>query len=373
MRSAKLRKRDGRYYARYYDGDRPEGDRRCVRSLKTTRKDVAESRIVERRRKFKAGDWNPWTDNGGPEPLSLSDAKDEFLQAKEPTVTERTHGTYQQQLEAWIGDCPAGLMLRDVQPDHIRRYIHASDIAQSTRRKRWRHVKAFLNWSVKAGHLSAERNPLDDVEAPEKGKQTPAYLTPAQLDRLLEYSEWHEENVEDAAGRSPELGWFRDAVQIALATGLRRGELANLRWDDVDLEEGKIHVRNRREEGHRTKTGAERVVPVRGPALDVLRRRHADREAFAGPVITDEDGQPIKPDRLTKTFKRMVRGAKLKGRDRLNFHSLRHSCGAWLASKGVSERIIQEILGHASTQTTQKYSHVASSAVEGAMQETFGD
>lgn len=89
-------------------------------------------------------------------------------------------------------------------------------------------------------------------------------------------------------------------------------------------------------------------------------------------MITDDDKNPVKPDRMTKTFKRMVRGAKLKGRDRLNFHSLRHSCGAWLASKGVSERIIQEVLGHASTQTTQKYSHVASSAVEGAVEETFG-
>ena len=143
-----------------------------------------------------------------------------------------------------------------------------------------------------------------------------------------------------------------------------------LRWADLNLEDGSIHVRNHRKEGQRTKTGADRVVPVRGPALDVLRRRHANREEFAGPVITDSEG---KPDRMTKTFKRMVRGAKLKGRDRLNFHSLRHSCGAWLASKGVSERIIQEILGHSSTQTTQKYSHVASSAVEGAMEETFGE
>ncbi len=137
------------------------------------------------------------------------------------------------------------------------------------------------------------------ADAPGKDKQTPAYLTLGQLERLLEYTHWHEENVEDAVGRSPELGWLRDAVRIALATGLRRGELANLRWDDVDLEEGQIHVRNRREEGHRTKTGAERVVPVRGPALDVLRGRHANREEFAGPVITDSEGNSIKPDRMT--------------------------------------------------------------------------
>lgn len=106
--------------------------------------DVAEKPVVEKREKFKADDWNPWTDNGGPEPLSLSEAK-------EPTVTERTLGTCEQQLEAWAGECPAGLMLRDVLPDHVRRYIHDASVSQSTRRKRYRHVKAFLNWTEKAG------------------------------------------------------------------------------------------------------------------------------------------------------------------------------------------------------------------------------
>lgn len=370
MRSVKLRKRDGRFYARFYDGDRPEGDRRCVRSLKTTRRDVAEPRVVKKRRKFKAGELDPWTNDGGAKPLSLSEAIDTFLEYKETSVTERTLDTYEQQLEAWADDCPAGIMLRDVQPDHIRRYVHAADVSQSTRHKRYRHVKAFLRWAVKAGHLDDQYNPLSDVEEPETGKTVPAYVTPDQLDRLLEYIDWHAENKEDATGRSPDLQWLRDAVQIAVATGLRRGELLALRWKDVDLEQGQIHVRNR--DGFRTKSGAERVVPVRGPALDVLRRRHAKKEEFDGPVITDREGKPVKPDRVTHTFKRMVRGAKLKNRDRLKFHSLRHSCGAWLASKGVSERIIQEILGHASSRTTQIYSHVASSAVEGAMEETFG-
>lgn len=99
----------------------------------------------------------------------------------------------------------------------------------------------------------------------------------------------------------------------------------------------------------------------------------AEREDdLDGPVFTDRRDLPIKPDRMTKMFKRMARGAKLMGRDCLNFHSLRHSCGAWLADKGISERIIQEILGPSSTQTTQKYSHVASSAVEEAIERVFG-
>ncbi len=332
---------------------------------------MAERRVVEKRRKFKAGDWSPWTAGGGPEPLSLTGAIETFLEAKKPTVTERTLDTYEQQLEAWAEKCPAGIMLRDVQPDHVRRYIHAADIAQSTRHKRYRHIKAFLRWTVKAGHLEKGRSPIDDVETPDKGKQVPAFLTVDQLERLLEYIDWHAENKEDALGKLPDLQWLKDTVQIAVATGLRRGELLNLRWEDVDLPQRQIHVRNR--EGFRTKDGAERVVPVRGPAVDVLRRLKAESDDLGGPVITDRDGKPVKPGRVTTRFKDMVRGAKLKNRDRLNFHSLRHTCGAWLASKGVSERIIQEILGHASSSsTTEIYSHITSSAVEGAMEKAFG-
>lgn len=208
------------------------------------------------------------------------------------------------------------------------------------------------------------------METPDKGKKLPAFLTVDQLERLLEYIDWHAANKEDALGQLPDLQWLKDTVQIAVATGLRRGELLNLRWEDVDLQQRQIHVRNR--EGFRTKDGAERVVPVRGPALDVLRRLHAQSGDLDGPVITDRDGKPVKPGRVTTRFKDMVRGAKLKGRERLNFHSLRHTCGAWLASKGVSERIIQEVLGHASSSTTEIYSHITTSAVEGAMEKAFG-
>jgi len=63
VRSVNLVQRRDRYYARYYDGSRPEGDRQCTRSLQTERKDVAERRVVERRKEFKEGRLNPWNPN----------------------------------------------------------------------------------------------------------------------------------------------------------------------------------------------------------------------------------------------------------------------------------------------------------------------
>lgn len=376
-KSANLRKSGNRWYLRFYDGSRPRGKQRKEISLKTNRKDVAERKAVELRERFEKGRYNPWAETGGLDPLSLADAIQAFLDGKKGRVQERTLDTYSGILNRWADTTPPGLMLRDVQPEHITPFVRQTKkkrgtgkVSQSTRHKRYRHLKTFFRWCTKAGHI--DRNPLDTVSAPDKDKSLPSYLTPSELDRLLEYIEWHGKNKPNACGILPDVGWLRDSIILAVATGLRRGELLNLRWSDVDLSERRIRVRNRKDGSFRTKSGAERVVPVRGEALEVLQRRSDERDEFDGPVITDRDGNRPKANRLTRGFKRMVRGAKLKGREDLRFHSLRHSCGAWLASQGVSERIIQEILGHASSQTTQIYSHVAGAALEEAMERTFG-
>lgn len=173
------------------------------------------------------------------------------------------------------------------------------------------------------------------------------------------------------AGETADVQWLRDAIVIALATGFRRGELLNLRWEDVDLAQRRLHVRNR--EGFKTKSGAERIVPIRGKAFDVLHRRHEEHEGRPeGSELIDGRGKEVLPDRLTHRFKDMVRGAKLEDRERLRLHSLRHSCGAMLASQGVGERVIGEILGHSSPQSTRIYMHITNRAKEDAMERAFG-
>lgn len=374
-RSVSLRKRNSTWYAIYYDGERPRGKRRVERTLKTNRKDVAQKRVVEKRKTFEKGEWSPWDNGNGPRRLSLADAISAFLDAKRGTVSDRTLDTYEGILNRWADATPAGLMLADVAPEHIKPFVYQAkkerggdSVSQATKHKRYRHIKTFLRWCVKAGYCTS--NPLDDVKKPDKDKSLPSYLTAKELNRLLEYIDWHAENVTNATGQAPDVQWIRDSIIIAVSTGLRRGELLALKWQDVDLERGVIQVKNR--DGFRTKSGAERVLHVRGRALDTLQRLEDEREDFHGYVILDRGGNRPRPNRLSKGFKRMVRKAKLKGREDLRFHSLRHSCGAWLASQGISERIIQEVLGHASSATTQIYSHVAGSAVEDAMERTFG-
>jgi len=164
---------------------------------------------------------------------------------------------------------------------------------------------------------------------------------------------------------------MKEMIRVAVGTGLRRGELLNLQWGDVDLESGRLVVRNR--DGFTAKNGRERTVPLRGDALETLRAMKEERPSLDNdPVFVDASGDVPKPDRVSKRFKFYVRKAGLSDRDNLSFHSCRHTTGSWLSMQGVPLRVISEILGHSNTQVTEMYSHLSPDVMDRAMDETFG-
>jgi integrase len=245
-------------------------------------------------------------------------------------------------------------------------------ISNATQRSRFRHVRAFLNWAREQGYI--DRDVLDDVTQPKKQKKQPAFLSVDELERLLRAIPAHREMLVGKPGPTPDDEWLAGMIRVGVATGLRRAELANLRWSDVDLDNGFLHVRNRSDGSFTAKSGHERRVPLRGDALDRVRDMHDARtDDLDGPVFTDKNGNPVKLDRISKRFKFFVDKAGLKHADRLRFHSLRHTTGSWLAMQGVPLSVIGKILGHSSTQVTEQYSHVSEDVVGQAMDAVFGN
>lgn len=368
---ASLRKISGNYYAYFYDKNRSP-QRKSV-PLQVSLKSAAQKRLKYLEEQWAKGTFDPWADDpfGHAEnQMTVTNAVEQFLESKSH-LRSRTLDTYRQQLEAWTDNhTPPGLRLLDVDADHLKPYVWQSDISTASKGKRYRHLRAFLNWAAEAGYLSSR--PLDDVEKPKKEKKSAAFLATDELERLLTCIDVHHKQTENAVGERPDVQWLKDIIRVAVCTGLRRGELVRLRWTEVDLTQRLLTVRSR--DGEKTKSGHERQLPLRGDALDVLRRRHTERDdGLDGPVFTDRRGLPIKPDRATKRFKFFVRKAKLKGRERLRFHSLRHTCGSWLAMKGVPMRVIQAILGHSSVSVTERYSHLQPEVMGAAMEEAFGN
>jgi integrase len=153
---------------------------------------------------------------------------------------------------------------------------------------------------------------------------------------------------------------------------LRQGELLGLRWEDVDLEAGKVQVRRTlslTRQGHvfePPKNGKGRCIELTEGTSDAL-KRHLTRqleeiEALGdeyqdqGLIFPGEKGQPMRPWTLTRKLQGILERA---GLPHIRFHDLRHTCATLLLSKGVHPKFVQELLGHATISITlDRYSHV---------------
>jgi type 1 fimbriae regulatory protein FimE len=164
------------------------------------------------------------------------------------------------------------------------------------------------------------------------------YLTAREVEQLIK-----------AAKQRSRYG-HRDATMILLAYrhGLRVSELTTLRWDQVDLQEGLLHV-------HRMKKGISNVHPLRGPELRALRQ--LKRENLASPYLfITERGGPITPAGFRKMLTRTGDTSSLSFP--VHPHMLRHACGYKLANDGHDTRAIQHYLGHKNIQYTVRYTQL---------------
>ena len=143
----------------------------------------------------------------------------------------------------------------------------------------------------------------------------------------------------------------RDAALILIAYrhGLRVSELVSLRWDQVDLHQGLLHVTRR-------KHGIASVHPLRGPELRVLRRLQRAYPDTAY-VFVSERKAPLCADAVRKIVGRAGREAGIEFH--VHPHMLRHATGYKLANDGQDTRAIQHYLGHRNIQHTSRYTELA--------------
>ncbi|HSH28358.1 MAG TPA: tyrosine-type recombinase/integrase [Thiohalobacter sp.] len=143
---------------------------------------------------------------------------------------------------------------------------------------------------------------------------------------------------------------LRPLILLALNTGLRRGELFNLRWHDVDLDRASLLVR-----GTGSKSAQSRHVPLNSEAVAVLRAwQETTQQAGRQLVFPGKDGKRL--DNITTAWARITRQAKLAD---FRFHDLRHSFASRLVMAGVDLNVVRELLGHADIKMTLRYAHLA--------------
>ena len=171
------------------------------------------------------------------------------------------------------------------------------------------------------------------------------FLAPEEIERLLKAS--------GQVGRHGARD--RTLVLIAYRHGLRVGELVTLRWDQVDLKAGLLHVA-------RLKNGIASTHPLRGPelrALRELRRQYPDSPY----VFVTERGGPMTPATFRKLLARAGELARLPFP--IHPHMLRHSTGYKLANDGQDTRAIQHYLGHRNITHTVRYTELSPERFKG--------
>ncbi len=232
-----------------------------------------------------------------------------------------------------------------------------------------RTLRRAFNDAIRWGLLNA--SPVTPAKVPRQDGRAMTVWTPAQAATFL------------ASVRSDRLFalWL-----VALHTGMRRGELAGLRWRDVDLASGKVSiVVQRTTDGFRVvtvepKAGSRRVVQLAGDVAVEL-RVHRDRQAAerksagldaAGPddaVFADGFGRPYHPQRLRTMF---GKASERAGVPAIRLHDLRHTMATTALTAGIHPKIVQERLGHTTVaMTLDTYSHVTDTIQAAAAEELY--
>ena len=219
----------------------------------------------------------------------------------------------------------------------------------STLSKKVSAIRSFYRFLLKRGMV--DKNPAAGLRSPKVPKSLPRFLSVDQAFQVVDARP-------NAAGRNEALVSRDHAILETLyGTGVRVGELAAMNLRDWDPKAASARVLG--------KGGKERVVPLGRPVLDALDAYLPHRHALlAKSKAPDADALWLstRGGRLSvRQVQNVVRryGALGAGRGDLHPHAMRHTCATHLLDAGADLRSIQELLGHASLSTTQRYTHVS--------------
>jgi integrase len=247
------------------------------------------------------------------------------------SVSPRTVEEHKDTLAALLAHC-GDIVFEKVTPKVAEEFVAARlrKVAPATSNKNLRTLKAVFGSAVRRGYLRA--NPFQHVSPARELEKEVRVLSEAEIESLVL--------------ACPDLRW-RCFVCLALTTGLRRGELVNLEWDDIDLDEGTIRVRCK--EGYRTKSGKNRSVPLVAEVVSALRELRG--ESGEGYVFGVGRARRWR-NTLSRPFAKIVRRA---GIEPCTVHDMRKTFVSHLANAGENEAVVQKLAGHASMATTLKH------------------
>ncbi|WP_424883316.1 tyrosine-type recombinase/integrase [Streptomyces sp. SLBN-8D4] len=292
-------------------------------------------------RSAKLSDWLPyWLDN-----------------IVKPRRKLSTYDKYETHVRLYLVPMLGSKRLESLGVADIRRFLTQLEnrTTAATAKESHRVLRSALSAACREELIA--RNVAGLVEPPRASSRE---LSPWTLDETLDFL---------AASRKDPL---YAAFVLAIAMGLRRGELVGLRWTDVDLDKRVLYIRQQTQRRRGvlydddTKNRRNRALPL--PAMCVAPLRwHRMRQVVArqrageswddgGYVFATRNGRPVEPRNVYRSFTRVAQSAGLRV---IRLHDARHGCATLLTAAGVAPRVVMEILGHSQISITMDvYTHV---------------
>lgn len=235
-----------------------------------------------------------------------------------------------------------------IEPEIIRQYLshlYRQKVKKVTVNRKISSLRAFYKYVLRTGVI--RKNPAEMVQTLKTEKYMPTFLSVDEMFELLK------------AGQNNSVLGLRNRAMLELfySCGLRLSELAGLNLSDVDFNQTLVKVRG--------KGRKERIVPVGAPALNALRdylekagelRKGKNGDVFKEPLFLNANGERITTRSIARIVNELTDRSGI-GR-KISPHALRHSFATHLLNAGADLRSIQELLGHESLSTTQKYTAV---------------
>ena len=309
------------YYIDFY-----EDGKRYTERVGQVSKSVAEEKLSIRRSEVIRGEWKPKKIQ-----ISFDKFKEEYLELtrgdKKPKSSLRDECSLKHLSKTFDGR-----MLSEINPLLIEKYKKTrkeEGAEPATVNRELGCLRHMFNMAIK--WKKAQINPVREVKFLKEPKEKERILTEEEEARLLE-----------TVRASPKEKHLEPIIIAALNTGIRKGEILNLKWSNVDFKTGHILVEE-------TKNGEIRRVPMNKKLTETL---EGAKKLSKSEYVFSDNGKPY---RDVKTgWWSALKKAKIEG---FRFHDLRHTFGSRLGMAGVDIRTIQELMGHKDIKMTMRYSH----------------
>lgn len=281
----------------------------------------------------------------------------EYMPAKAPPARRSSTHKSDKALFKNVKPHFGGMLLGAITVSEIERYLAKRKVgktrkgtpptpAQLNRERQF--MGSVLGMAKRFGLI--DRNPVEDVKKLKEDNARDRALSPDEEQDILD--------------QAPDFA--RPFISLALATGMRLGEIVGLRWADVDRKDGEAVLGGFIRIGSESKGHRPRYVPINAAVKEILdgQKPMATEEGFVPQVfVNPRFKKPYRQFSVSHAFKQAAVRARVDG---VSFHVTRHTAVSRMVAAGVPDRIIMKVVGHSTSNMVSRYAHLAPNSLKGA-------